>query len=111
MINRTSDMIVATQNVLFPAFPDMAPGFYDSGNVLDNDPYGAIPLDQFGLLRTASAWTAAANAPGPANIWTSQATDSRVLSRMAQRVLSGEQTADQSIAQAVAECDKFLNDI
>lgn len=105
LARRSNEMVNGTQLAVFPAFPDTIPGFFDSGHQLDADPFGSQPPDVFGSLKPAASWSAGAQHPGPATMWASAATASYLLSRMMARALGGEQTADESIAQAVKEAN------
>ena len=87
----------------FPAFPSTVPNLVEEGGPLDVDPFGSDPVDKLAVLKTAESWTRNLGWPGPANAAIGEVFGTFVLPTMMARVARGEQTAQESIAQAESE--------
>jgi ABC-type glycerol-3-phosphate transport system substrate-binding protein len=87
----------------FSAWPSVVPELTAEGGWLDNDPYGSQPPDKLAVLKTANDWTTNVGWPGPANAAIGQIFNEPIIPNMMARAARGEQTAQESVAQAEAE--------
>lgn len=91
----------------FPSFPDTYPNLFDEDGPLFNDPYGSVPPDKLAPLQDANDWTVNLGWPGPANAMIGEAFNTFVLSDMMARAARGDQTVEESVAEA----ETTLNEI
>lgn len=84
----------------FPAWPATVP---DLEGWLDADPYGSEPADKLSLLKTANDWTTNLGHPGPANAAMGEIFALPILPNMMARAAQGQQTPEESVAQAEQE--------
>jgi multiple sugar transport system substrate-binding protein len=84
----------------FPSFPDTYPNLFDEDGPLFNDPYGSVPPDKLAPLQDANDWTVNLGWPGPANAMIGEAFNTFVLSDMMARAARGDQTVEESVAEA-----------
>jgi ABC-type glycerol-3-phosphate transport system substrate-binding protein len=84
----------------FPAWPSTVP---DLEGWLANDPYGSQPADKLSLLKTANDWTTNLGHPGPANAAMGEIFALPTLPNMMARTAQGQQSAEDSVAQAEQE--------
>jgi multiple sugar transport system substrate-binding protein len=84
----------------FPAWPSTVP---DLEGWLDADPYGSEPADKLSLLKTANDWTTNLGHPGPANAAMGEIFALPILPNMMARAAQGQQTPEESVAQAEQE--------
>lgn len=84
----------------FPAFPDTFPELGQEGGPLEDDPFGSVPPDKLVPLRDANDWTVNLGWPGPANAMIGEAFNTFVLSDMMARAARGDQTVEESVAEA-----------
>jgi multiple sugar transport system substrate-binding protein len=89
----------------FPAWPSTVP---DLESWLDNDPYGSEPADKLTLLKTANDWTTNLGHPGPANAAMGEIFALPTLPNMMARAATGQQTAEESVAEAEAEINAIF---
>ena len=94
----------------FPGFPSIAPELFEEGGWLDVDPYGSEPPDKLVVLKDANDWTTNIGHPGPANAVMGSVFGEFVLPNMLARVARGEQTAQESVAEAEAQIQQFYED-
>ena len=87
----------------FPAFANLSPDLTKSGGWLDNDPYGSQPPDKLAVLKTANDWTVNLGWPGPANAAIGEIFALPLIPDMMARAARGEQTPEESVAQAEGE--------
>jgi ABC-type glycerol-3-phosphate transport system substrate-binding protein len=81
----------------FPSFPDTVPQL-DSW--LDKDPFGANPPDKLAVLKNALDWSTNIGHPGPASPAIGEVFSTFVIPNMYARAARGEQTPEQSVAEA-----------
>ncbi|MDQ3524463.1 MAG: hypothetical protein M3451_05350, partial [Chloroflexota bacterium] len=84
----------------FPSFPNTYPNLFDEDGPLFNDPYGSVPPDKLAPLQDANDWTVNLGWPGPANAMIGEAFNTFVLSDMMARAARGDQTVEESVAEA-----------
>ncbi len=84
----------------FPAWPATVP---DLPGWLENDPYGSDPVDKLNVLATANDWTTNLGHPGPANAAMGEIFALPILPNMMARAAQGQQTPEESVAQAEQE--------
>ena len=87
----------------FPAFANLVPDLKADGGWLDNDPYGSQPPDKLAVLKTADDWTVNLGWPGPANAGIGEVFALPIIPNMMARAARGEQTPEESVAQAEQE--------
>jgi multiple sugar transport system substrate-binding protein len=92
----------------FPAFPSLTPELFAEGGWLDVDPYGSVPPDKLVVLKGANDYTTNIGHPGPANAVMGQVFSEFVLPNMLARVARGEQSAQESVAQAETEVNEIF---
>ena len=73
------------------------------GGWLDADPFGSEPADKLSVLKTANDWTTNLGHPGPANAAMGEIFALPILPNMMARAARGEQTPEESVAQAEQE--------
>lgn len=84
----------------FPAWPSTVP---DLDGWLDADPFGSEPANKLALLKSAVDWTTNLGHPGPANAAMGEIFSQPILPNMMARVAQGQQTPEDSVAQAEQE--------
>jgi maltose-binding protein MalE len=87
----------------FPAYPQTVPNLFTDDGWLANDPAGSQPPDKLKPLQTANDWTVNLGWPGPANAMIGEVFNTFVLSNMMARAARGEQSPQDSVAQAEQE--------
>jgi ABC-type glycerol-3-phosphate transport system substrate-binding protein len=92
----------------FPAFADLSPDLKKDGGWLDNDPYESQPPDKLAVLKTADEWTVNLGYPGPANAAIGEIFSLPIIPDMMARAARGEQTAQESVAQAEQEINAIF---
>jgi ABC-type glycerol-3-phosphate transport system substrate-binding protein len=92
----------------FPAFANLSPDLKADGGWLDNDPYGSEPPDKLAVLKTTDEWTVNLGYPGPANAAIGEIFSLPIIPDMMARAARGEQTAQESIAQAESEINAIF---
>jgi len=93
----------------FPAWSSTVPDLLEEGGPLDNDPYDSEPPDKLAVLKTANDWTTNLGHPGPANAAMGEIFNLPLLPNMMARVAQGQQTAQESVAQAEQEVNEIFN--
>ena len=93
----------------FPAFANLVPDLKADGGWLDNDPYGSQPPDKLAVLKTADDWTVNLGWPGPANAAIGEIFALPIIPNMMARAARGEQTPQESIAQAETEITEIFD--
>ena len=91
----------------FPGFPSIAPELFQEGGWLDADPYGSDPADKLVVIKGANDFTTNIGHPGPANAVMGSVFGEWVLPNMLARVARGEQTAQESVAEAEGQINAF----
>lgn len=89
----------------FPAWPATVP---DLDAWLEADPYGSDPADKLSLLKTAADWTTNLGHPGPANAAMGEIFAQPLLPNMMARVAQGQQSPEDSVAQAEQEINAIF---
>nr|MBA2597891.1 extracellular solute-binding protein [Chloroflexia bacterium] len=84
----------------FPAWPSTVP---ELPEWLADDPYASEPPDKLAILETANDWTTNLGHPGPANAAMGEIFNLPILPNMMARAAQGQQTAEESVAQAEQE--------
>jgi ABC-type glycerol-3-phosphate transport system substrate-binding protein len=84
----------------FPAWASTTP---ELSEWLADDPYDSDPADKLALLETANDWTTNLGHPGPANAAIGEVFSLPILPNMMARAAQGQQTAEESVAQAEEE--------
>jgi Bacterial extracellular solute-binding protein len=92
----------------FPAWPSLTPDLLTEGGWLDADPYESDPPDKLSVLKTANDWTYNVGWPGPANAAIGEIFALPTLPNMMARVARGEQTAEESVAEAETEINEIF---
>lgn len=92
----------------FPAWPTTVPMLQQEGGWLDVDPYGSVPPDKLAVLKTANEWTTNLGHPGPANAALGEIFNLPLLPNMMARAAQGQQTAQESVAQAEQEVNEIF---
>jgi Bacterial extracellular solute-binding protein len=92
----------------FPAWPSITPQLTQDGGWLDADPYKSDPADKLAVLKTATDWTFNLGYPGPANAAMGQVFAEPILPNMMARAATGEQSAQDSVAQAEQEINEIF---
>ncbi len=92
----------------FPAWPSTVPQLQQEGGWLEDDPYGSQPQDKLALLSTANEWTTNLGHPGPANAAIGEIFNLPLLPNMMARVAQGQQSAEESVAQAEQEVNEIF---
>jgi ABC-type glycerol-3-phosphate transport system substrate-binding protein len=90
----------------FPAWPSTAP---DLDTWLGDDPFGSEPSDKLAVLKTANDWTTNLGHPGPANAAMGEIFALPILPNMMARAARGEQTPEESVAQAEQEISAIFD--
>ncbi|MBA3415515.1 MAG: hypothetical protein H0U10_09860, partial [Chloroflexia bacterium] len=75
---------------------------------LANDPFGSEPADKLVVLQTANDWTTNLGHPGPANAAMGEIFALPTLPNMMARAAQGQQTAQESVAQAEQEINEIF---
>jgi multiple sugar transport system substrate-binding protein len=88
-----------------PAWAELVP---DRDAWLTNDPFGANPADKLSLLTTATDWSTNIGHPGPASPAAAEIFNTFVVSNMLARAARGEQSPEESVAQAEEECNAIF---
>jgi multiple sugar transport system substrate-binding protein len=91
----------------FPGFPSIAPELFQEGGWLDADPYGSDPADKLVVIKGANDFTTNIGHPGPANAVMGSVFGEWVLPNMLARVARGEQTSQESVAEAEGQINAF----
>ncbi|CAN5623740.1 ABC transporter substrate-binding protein [soil metagenome] len=110
LLHLTANYQAAVDNSLFynfPAYPETYPTLTDDDGPLFDDPYGSVPPDKLAPLQGADDWTVNLGWPGPANALIGEAFNTFVLSDMMARASRGDQTVEESVAEA----ETTLNEI
>ncbi|MEA2597313.1 MAG: multiple sugar transport system substrate-binding protein [Thermomicrobiales bacterium] len=92
----------------FPAFANLSPNLTAEGGWLDNDPYGSDPANKLAVLKDANSWTTNLGHPGPANAALGEIFALPLIPDMMARAARGEQTAQESVAQAETEIKEIF---
>ena len=110
LLHLTANYQAAVDNSLFynfPAYPETYPTLTEDDGPLFDDPYGSVPPDKLAPLQGADDWTVNLGWPGPANALIGEAFNTFVLSDMMARASRGDQTVEESVAEA----ETTLNEI
>ena len=75
---------------------------------LANDPFGSEPADKLAVLQTANDWTTNLGHPGPANAAMGEIFALPILPNMMARTAQGQQSAQDSVAQAEQEINEIF---
>ncbi len=84
----------------FPAWSSTVP---ELSEWLTDDPFESVPPDKLAVLETANDWTTNLGHPGPANAAMGEIFNLPILPNMMARAAQGQQTAEESVAQAEEE--------
>jgi len=90
----------------FPAWTSTVPELSDW---LADDPFGSVPPDKLAVLETANDWTTNLGHPGPANAALGEIFNLPILPNMMARAAQGQQTAEESVAQAEGEINAIFD--
>jgi ABC-type glycerol-3-phosphate transport system substrate-binding protein len=93
----------------FPAFAKLSPKLFEDGGWLDNDPYGSQPPNKLATLKSANDWTVNLGWPGPANAAIGEIFALPLIPDMMARAARGEQTPEESVAQAEQEINTIFD--
>lgn len=107
LVNNYKAKTQASKLYDFPGFPSLAPELFDAGGWLESDPYGSNPVDKLSVLKGANDWSTNIGHPGPANAVMGSVFGEFVLPNMLARVARGEQTAQESVAEAETQVKAF----
>ena len=100
LVNNYAQAAEQSELYNFPAWPETVP---DLESWVDEDPYGSEPADKLSILKTANDWTTNLGHPGPANAAMGEIFALPILPNMMARAARGEQTPEESVAQAEGE--------
>jgi multiple sugar transport system substrate-binding protein len=92
----------------FPAWPSATPDLTKEGGWLDNDPFGSDPPNKLAVLKDVTDWTYNLGYPGPANAAIGDVMNTPIIPNMMARAARGEQSAQDSVAQAEQEVDDIF---
>jgi len=92
----------------FPAWTSTVPELEGDDGWLANDPFGSEPADKLVVLQTANDWTTNLGHPGPANAAMGEIFALPTLPNMMARAAQGQQTAQESVAQAEQEINEIF---
>jgi multiple sugar transport system substrate-binding protein len=92
----------------FPAWPETVPQLMGDDGWLANDPFGSEPADKLAVLQTANDWTTNLGHPGPANAAMGEIFALPILPNMMARAAQGQQSAQDSVAQAEQEINEIF---
>ena len=101
------DAVYNSELYNFPCYPGTTP---DLAGWLANDPFGSQPADKLQVLSTVNDWSVYIGYPGTANPAVMQVFGENVVVNMVARVAKGEQTAEQSVAEAHARAEEIFAD-
>jgi multiple sugar transport system substrate-binding protein len=90
----------------FPAWTSTVP---ELSEWLADDPFGSVPPDKLAVLETANDWTTNLGHPGPANAAMGEIFNLPILPNMMARAAQGQQTAEESVAQAEEEINAIFD--
>ncbi|MPZ52679.1 MAG: extracellular solute-binding protein [Acidimicrobiia bacterium] len=90
----------------FPAFSERVP---DLDTWLGDDPFGSEPADKLSVLSTALEWCTNVGHPGPASPATGEVFNTFVIPNMLGRAVQGEQSPQESVAQAEQEITQIFD--
>ena len=102
-----SDAVYHSELYNFPCYPSTVPEL--SGWVA-NDPFGSQPADKLKVLETVNEWSVYIGYPGTANPAVMQAFGENLVVNMVARVAKGEQSAEESVAEAHARAEEIFAD-
>ena len=91
----------------FPCYPSTVP---ELAGWVENDPLGSQPADKLKVLETVNEWSVYIGYPGPANPAAMQAFGENLVVNMVARVAKGEQSAEDSVAEAHARAEQIFAD-
>ena len=102
-----SDAVYNSELYNFPCYPSTVP---ELDGWLNNDPFGSQPADKLKVLETVNEWSVYIGYPGTANPAVMQAFGENLVVNMVARVAKGEQSAEDSVAEAHARAEEIFAD-
>ena len=101
------DAVYNSELYNFPCYPSTVP---ELAGWVENDPLGSQPADKLKVLETVNEWSVYIGYPGPANPAAMQAFGENLVVNMVARVAKGEQSAEDSVAEAHARAEQIFAD-
>ena len=102
-----SDAVYNSELYNFPCYPSTVP---ELSGWVENDPFGSQPADKLKVLETVNEWSVYIGYPGTANPAVMQAFGENLVVNMVARVAKGEQSAEESVAEAHARAEEIFAD-
>ena len=102
-----SDAVYNSELYNFPCYPSTVP---ELPGWVENDPFGSQPADKLKVLETVNEWSVYIGYPGTANPAVMQAFGENLVVNMVARVAKGEQSAEDSVAEAHARAEEIFAD-
>ena len=102
-----SDAVYNSELYNFPCYPSTVP---ELSGWVENDPFGSQPADKLKVLETVNEWSVYIGYPGTANPAVMQAFGENLVVNMVARVAKGEQSAEDSVAEAHARAEEIFAD-
>ncbi|MDE0229098.1 MAG: extracellular solute-binding protein, partial [Spirochaetaceae bacterium] len=102
-----SDAVYNSELYNFPCYPSTVP---ELSGWLADDPFGSQPADKLKVLETVNEWSVYIGYPGTANPAVMQAFGENLVVNMVARVAKGEQSAEESVAEAHARAEEIFAD-
>ena len=101
------DAVYNSELYNFPCYPSTVP---ELEGWLDDDPFGSQPADKLKVLETVNEWSVYIGYPGTANPAVMQAFGENLVVNMVAKVAKGEQSAEDSVAEAHARAEQIFAD-
>jgi len=102
-----SDAVYNSELYNFPCYASTVP---ELAGWVENDPFGSQPADKLKVLETVNEWSVYIGYPGTANPAVMQAFGENLVVNMVARVAKGEQSAEESVAEAHARAEEIFAD-
>ncbi len=102
-----NDAVYHSELYNFPCYPSTVP---ELAGWLEDDPFDSQPADKLKVLATVNDWSVYIGYPGVANPAVMQAFGENLVVNMVARVAKGEQTAEESVAEAHARAEEIFAD-
>ena len=102
-----SDAVYNSELYNFPCYASTVP---ELPGWVENDPFGSQPADKLKVLETVNEWSVYIGYPGTANPAVMQAFGENLVVNMVARVAKGEQSAEDSVAEAHARAEEIFAD-
>ena len=101
------DAVYHSELYNFPCYPSTVP---ELAGWLEDDPFDSQPADKLKVLETVNDWSVYIGYPGVANPAVMQAFGENLVVNVVARVAKGEQSAEESVAEAHARAEEIFAD-